>query len=491
MIEEKVERDTLFAPNEARYKDVGDEIAKAFTAGTGITPETQTDAAAYRMESLDPTLNISTYGLDDYTIYNDLYRQPVKQTVRKYTVYYSHGKVGHSRFQPEIGIGSVNTPKSSQETVSMKFIVDTKQSSFAIQMAQTTVDTNKLLEISAINVVAKTVEWATFYGDADLTTQGKGNGYEFDGLAKLIDSKNVINAEGSRLTPSLLNKAAVAIGLGYGKATNAYMPIGVKADFINEFMGAQRILQPNPNTQSMQVGLDIDLFNSARGKIELEGSTIMDLDNILAEDEPIEQNAPLAPVVTLAEDKTSGTGNFLSKDVTDKDGNVLLTAQVGNALSYKVVAVGKSDSAPSDAAEITVSGATSAVTVTLTFSNQLQYAIPDYVAIYRQSSVPGDDRYFLIARVPSSELDVSTGTITFTDINAVIAGTADVFVGEVKPETVQLLEFAPLTKFPLATTTTASNFAVLWYGALQLTYPKRFVRIQNVLYNSQYGDLEF
>lgn len=456
-----------------------DKIAKAFEAGTGITPETQPDGAAYRLESLDPTLNISTWGDMDYTIYKDLYRQPINQTVQKYTVYYSHGRTGHQMFQTEIAKLSSNEPRARQKTVNVKFLVDTKGSSFAMQWANTTVDTNTLLEISGVNNIAKAIEYATFYGDSDLAAQD-GEGLEFDGLEKLMDPHNKIDMRGTSLTPQALNLAAVKIGQGFGVATDAYMPIGVKADFVNEHLGAQRILQPNTAGNGMQVGFDIQRFISARGDIALHGSTIMDLDKKLDLDQVPDQNAPAAPKVT-ANVKTGTDGKFLAEDKKDKNGNVVLNKEVGATLEYRVVAVGNKDSIPSDVVTATVNNATDTVEIDVQ-PNRLVASLPDYIAVYRKSDVPGDDQFWLVGRVAVSKMEGDT--IKFVDDGSKIPGTGDVFVLENKPETVRYLEFAPLLRFPLAITTTATNFALLWYGALQLTYPKRCVQLFNILYNS-------
>lgn len=454
-------------------------ISKAFEAGTGITPATQQDGAAYRMESLDPNLNISTYGDADFTIYKDLIKQPINQTVVKYTVYYSHGRTGHQMFQPEIAKLSSNEPKARQKTVNVKFLVDTKGSSFAMQWANTTVDTNTLLEISGVNDIAKAIEYATFYGDSDLAAQD-GEGLEFDGLEKLMDPHNKIDMRGSSLTPQALNLAAVKIGRGFGTATDAYMPINIKGDFINSHLSAQRILQPNPQGQGMQVGFDVARFISARGNIALHDSTIMDLDKKLDLDAAIDENAPAAPkaVATV----TTGTdGKFLAEDRKDKDGQAVLNKEVGRDLKYRVVAVGTHDSIPSDVVTAKPANATDSVKIEVTL-NRLVSAIPDYVAIYRQSDVPGAEDFWLVGRVPVSKME--SGKITFIDNNDTIPGTGDVFVIENKSTTLRYLEFAPITKFNLAVANTATNFAMLWYGALMLVYPKRVAMLKNVLYNS-------
>ena len=95
----------------------------------------------------------------------------------------------------------------------------------------------------------------------------------------------------------------------------------------------------------------------------------------------------------------------------------------------------------------------------------------------------GDDQFWLVGRVAISKM-AGDGTIVFEDNNETIPGTGDVFIIENRPTTLRYLEFAPITKFPLAITSTSTNMAYLWYGALMVVFPKRIAKLSNVLYNS-------
>lgn len=460
----------------------GDTISKAFVAGNGITPATQPDGAALRTESLDNDVKIVTWGPRNFTILADIARQPINQTVAKYVVYYNHGKIGHALFQPEIGLGRLSQPNLKQKTVTMKFLATPAQTSMVMQRANVIEDPIAVQEMAAMNRLGKTLEWAIFYGDSDLTDDEPQSGYEFDGLTKLIDTENVHDVRGGALTPALLNKAATDVAVnGYGTPNVAYMPTGVKADFVNQFLEAQRVLVPNVQQGGMEAGVNVDSFRSVRGGIALRDSAIMDLDNVLDESAVPEDNAPLTPsvVATVVEDKG---GNFLASDVKDSDGNVVVPKEVGASLSYKVVAVGDADSAPSDAVTATPAHATDGVQLVISLS-PLAKKQPKYLAIYRASLV--DDslgKYYLIARVPMSQFDANAGTLTFTDVDDRIPGTTDVFVGEMSPEVINLFEFLPVTKLNTAVVTDATNFALLWWGALRLSFPKRWVWIKNVRY---------
>lgn len=469
--------------------DAEEALKSALTAGYVINPGDQVDGQALKLESLDQDIKNLTYGSNDFTILPDLLNLGVTQarsTVEQYVQFLKHGKVGHQIFQPEIGIGSVNSPDMKKQRVNLKFLVDVKQASFAIQVAATVEDAQKINEEDAMVVIGKTIEWATFFGDADLTAGENGDGLEFDGLEKLIPASRHLDLRGGSLTPEVLNKAAVLIGKGFGVATDAYMPIGVKADFGNQFLGAQRVIVPT--NDGTTAGVNVDHFLSARGNIRLNGSTIMDADDLLDESETINPKAPAAPTVT-AKVNTNAGGQWSATALTTDQGAEIQPAEVGHEFSYKVVAVGHDgDSLPSDAVTATPANATDGVELDISLS-AMQREIPDYVAIYRQTIVDGDENYYLIDRVASREINDS-GVISFVDLNATMAGPtgAKVFVGELRHNVIDLMQFIPMSKINLAVVTTATSFAVLTSVALRLSIPNRWVEIHNVRYNNMFDN---
>ena len=480
-IEKSADRETYkLSEEQARV------VKSALTAGYGISPDTQVDGGALKVESLDPQIKNLTYGTNDFTIYPDLVAQGTVQarsTVEKYIQFAQHGRIGHRLFQPEIGIGDVNSPRLKQQTVNMKYIVDTRQQSFAMQAAATVANPVEVQERDAITTIGKTIEWAIFNGDADLTAEGKGQGLEFDGLPKLIDPRNKIDLRARQLSPEVLNQAAVLIAQGFGTATDAYMPVGVLADFSNQFLGAQRIVMPTPDGTT--AGTNIDRFMSARGQINLKGSTVMDMDDLLDDSAPVNPQAPAQVAVTATVQADKG-GQWLDEltdpKVVDGAGKpvVIRPAEINVEQSYKVVAVGAhGDSIPSEEVKATPANATDGVALTIKFA-AMQAEIPDYVAIYRKGVKTG--KYYLIGRVPTSEMG-DDGVINFLDVDSRIPETANIFIGEMDPQVIALYQFIPLSRFDLATVTTATSFAIMWSGSLALMNPRRWVEISNVRYN--------
>lgn len=458
--------DTKLTPSQSQKVDeyIG-EISKTLTTGYEINPGEQEGGAVLRREFLDDQIATLTWTEGDLDFFRDVTRRPSESTVAQYDVYLRHGRVGHSRFVREIGIAPISDPNIKKKRVNMKFVSDTKQMSLASGLVNNIADPARILTDDAIAVVAKSIEWASFYGDGDLSDNiDADSGVEFNGLAKLIDKHNVIDAKGAPLTEELLNRAAVTIGKGYGTATDAYMPIGVQADFINGYLNRQTQLVRD-NGDNVNVGFKIQGFNSARGFIKLHGSTVMENDNILDESMIPMPTAPREATVTLATE-TGKKGKF-RPDFDLK------------AHSYKVVVHSdEAESAPSEVKTATVANATDGIRVTVKVSGMYQQR-PQFVSIYRQGEET--QLFYLIARVPMSKA-TEDGTIEFLDVNDTIPETADIFVGEMTPNVVHLFELLPMMRLPLAQMNATVTFSVLWYGALALRAPKKWVRVKNVRY---------
>lgn len=449
---------------EAQLNSVQEELLKGYTTGYAITPDTQVDGAALRREFLDDQISMLTWTEGDLSFYREITKRPSNSTVAQYDVYLAHGQVGHTRFVREIGVAPVSDPNIRQKTVRMKYISDTKNISIATGLVNNIQDPMQILTDDAIAVVAKTIEWASFYGDSDLAeSTEQGSGIEFDGLVKLIDEDNVIDARGESLTEQTLNQAAVLVGKGYGTATDAYMPIGVQADFVNQQLDKQ-VQIVRDNGQNVTMGFNVQGFNSARGFIKLHGSTVMELEQILDEYRQVPTNAPQRATIA-ATVATGQAGLFRAEDIA-------------TPIEYKVVVVSDdAESAPSDVATATVANLDDAVNLEIEI-NQMYQARPQYVAVYRKGRETS--HFYQIARVPASKFQL--GKYTFVDKNEQIPETADVFVGEMTPQVVHLFELLPMMRLPLAQINASVTFAVLWYGALALRAPKKWVRVKNVKY---------
>lgn len=443
-------------------------VSKALTTGHNVDPASMEDGAALRYEFLDDEVSMLTWTEGDLEFYREIPKVSSGSTVAQYNVFTRHGQVGPTRFVSEIGVSTVSDPNIRRMSVPMKFVSDTKQVSLAAQVQDGVRDPAQLLQDDAIANVAKTIEWASFYGDASLTDEPTENaGLQFDGLTKLIASGNVIDARGEDLSEELLNYAAVLIGKGYGAPTDAYMPIGVQSQFINKYLSRQtQLVQDNSN--NVNLGFKVNGFNSARGFIELHGSTVMELDNILDETVRTLPNAPRRPEVTatVAEDGSEGT--FLENDAA-------------SGVQYAVtVNSEQAKSAPGKTDIVALNGTTNEVELEIAV-DAMYGDRPQFVSVYRHH--PESAQFYLIKNIPMADADAE-GKIYFTDVNDAMPGTADVFVGEMSQQVIHLFEFLPMIKWNLARINATETFSILWYGALALRAPKKWVRIKNVGYQA-------
>lgn len=458
------ELQALSAVAEQALSQIGGEtVSKSFTTGyeTGAGRE---GSGSVRRESLANDLKNLTFGNQDFTIYPLIAKEVANSTVEQYAIQEGYGDYGQRSFTAEIGMAAINDVKLRQKMAQMKFITDTRQASLASLAVNSVATPTEILQDSAMKVVAKTIEYGIFYGDSNLSALGDGQGLQFDGLQKLIDPKNVIDADGEALSETVLNNAVTRIAKGFGQATDAFMPVGVQTGFINNQLNRQWIAQASGVNAS---GIQLDQFVSARGRINLHGSTIMGMDTMLNEGEGMQLNAPAAPM-EIAAKVAAGKGNF--KDV-----------DIANGAEYKVRVVGSTG--PSVAKEVTaaVTDEKSEVTLEVKVTNITAVA-PDFIEVYRKSAKAGDENFYLVNRTPMSKAEIVKGvsTVKIVDANAIIPGTASVFVGQMSSDVLALMELIPMMRMDLPSMVTAQSFAVVWAGALKLVAPRKWSEIKNV-----------
>ena len=437
------------------------DVSKSFTTGYNFGGTDQEGAAALRRQSLADDVKNLTYGDEDFTIFPIIPRLQAHSTVEEYAIQTGYGDTGASRFVREMGVASINDPLLERKIARMKIISDTKRQSLLSAMVNNLADPAQVLQDSAIHVVAKTIEYGLFFGDADLSSVGIGQGVQFDGLEKLAAPENVLDLRGEALSEQQLNRAAVMIAKGFGKATDAFMPIGAQTEFVNNQLNRQWIAQATSVNES---GFMLDTFRSTRGAIALHGSTIMDLDVVLDENALVVPTAPSAPLSVTAT-AAAGAGLFEDKDLA-------------NPVQYKVRAVGDNGKSVAVDANVALTTVKDEVTIAVTLSS-ISQAVPEFVEIFRSDVATGN--FYLIGRVGTFK--ANAGVITFVDKNETIPGTTKGFVLEMSANTLALYELMPMMRLDLAQVDASLTFSVLFSGALAVFAPKRVVTIKNMAYS--------
>lgn len=459
-------------------KRAGEIIAKSGgTEGTNIDPTTglQPDAngvgtvAALRRESLDNKVRSTTYGNEQFSFYWKMMQLaiPAHQTVEQYTLFDRHSQVGHGLTNAEGMISRPTDPHMTRKFVPMKYLSNTNNVSIQAALSDNLQDPMEVYSDDAITQMIGTIEWECYYGDADLSASPEPkNGTEFDGLIKLIPKQNVIDNGGKPLTPDALLKATMTITNAQGRPTDAFMPAGVKAQFVSQVIDSGAITQTglrDMNNNDYDFGFTISNYTLPQNgaKIALNGSNVMNI--------PEQLNTELVG--------TAGNGltpKLVSQEVKHNDGGKFRQSEI-KTLNYKFIAtVGVNQTTALDVAQ-EVSAADDSVDIDIKLP-ATGADIADLVTVYRQA----DDGFFwAIKRIGVREAD-DKGVIHFVDRNEKIAGTFDVFVGEMTNNAIGLYQLLPLDVLPLAQFNATYTWTYLWFGALALFNPKRWVRIKNV-----------
>ena len=440
------------------------------------TPDGVGTTAALRRESLSDFLRNATYGSPNFIFYkkmrNNVYES--HQTVEQYDIFDHHSAVGHGLTNREGAISDPTNPHITRKLVPIKYLSKTNAMTMQARMVSSIKDPVEIYNEDAITNLVSQIEWECYYGDADLSASAEEkNGTEFDGLIKLIPEENVIDAQGEALTPNQLMTGALKITASMGVPSDVFMPMGVKAKFVQNVQDTGLISQfsvRDANQDSYNYGFDIDSYTvpGAGVKVSLNGSNVMNTEEQYDPTFVGSAGDALTPKVTA---------NVTDHPDTEpeKQGKFRKDHEVGTTLEYKFVSnVGTEISTATD-----VAVAVTAPTQTVDFDINIKAtasSIPDFITVYRKAE---NGFFWAIKRIAMREADAK-GNIKWSDKNDRIAGTADVFMGDMSRQVIGLYELLPIDVLPLAQFSATYYWTYLWFGALALFIPQRWVRIKNV-----------
>lgn len=459
--------DAINTFNQSQYKmsDLPSEDASkalspdagAGTIGYNVDPNNMNGfTTPLRVESLDDQVKTLTFGAEQFVFFNQISKRAARSSVEQYVTYDRHGDIGHSMASAEGAISKITAQSYGRHTINMKYLTTARQVTVQAGMANSITDPLQAATQDAVVSLASEIEWMSFYGDKDLHDANNTEGLEFDGLNKLIPDTNVIDLHGKVLAESDLNDAAIMISKAYGYPTDAFLPMGAKSRLISSLLDRQRVFQSS-GAQNLTLGFNAPQFQSIAGMINLNGSNLMENYNILDENDPFV--AGIKPTATAKVESASKAGKF--DDVA--------------TLEYRVVAVSQDTHSEAVATEpVVLTAKTNTVQLEVTVPTNFESPI-EFIRVYRKSEA---GLFYEISKVSAHE--AKNGKVTIVDDNSTIPGTVDAYVGQMTPDVIALYEWLPITRFALATMTAAYTWSFLWFGALALFAPRKWVRIKNI-----------
>lgn len=437
------------------------ELRKALTAGADVNNPGTTAGGGFplRVESLEKTLKVVTYRMDDVRLWKNIQKLPAFNTVEEYNRLQSYGS-GEAAFMGEGDLPEADDSTYSREFTVIKFVGTTRAVTHVMSLIKPA--HGPVIAQETVNGTAhliKQIERALFFGDSAMVP------VQWDGLQKLITAgapaANIIDMRGKPLTEDALNDGALTVKTtpNYGRATDLYCADGAYSDIAKSFYPAERLPMTPGGFQDGMAGLSLKGFHSMCGPVMFNPDTFVEFGG------PVPAaavgDASKRPSVTTVSVAIAAGANaasqFIASDAGDYRYSVISRNRYGTsvALSLGPVTVAAGD-------QVTFTVADGAVLATC-------------YDIYRSAKdgAATTNRFMTtIAR--------SGATTAFIDRNANLPGTSQAFLIQQNLEFFSFKQLAPFSKIPLATVDTSVRWMQLLYGAPTVYAPGKAVIYKNV-----------
>jgi hypothetical protein len=440
-----------------------DNLNKALTAGYEVNPLNLQGGGAFRVESLENSLKVLTYGDQHIKFWKKIPKQQAFSTVEQYGQLLDYGR-GQGAFVGEGVLPDTNDSTYARKAAFVKFLGTTREVTHPMTLVNSAFG-NVVARQNQDGILwmLKQMEQSLFWGNSKLAVGGQ-EGLEFDGLARLIDPSNVIDLKGTYLEEKHINWGAQMIIQNYGTPTDLFLPFEVMAQFSQEFFPKERVIMPTAS--GYQAGVVVNKFMTHGGEVDFNP------DIFLTKTRPLSNNASSfkAPAVgsiayTAASDLVAGAGDWAKQGA----GTYQFVVTFNNT---------HGESIPSNAVSVTLASGDLGKGVQLHITNPVSTAFPiEYIRIYRTEL--NGSAFYEVDKVAVSTAN-SGATMTYIDLGTTIANTYTSFMGEMSPDILGFKQLAPMMKMDLATLGPVIRWMILLYGVPVLYAPKKWMKFTNI-----------
>lgn len=438
------------------------ELRKALAAGQSQNPPAVAAGEGFplRIESLERTLKVVTYRMDDVRLWRNITRLPAFNTVEEYNRLREYGSTRNTSWIDEGDLPESSDSTYSREFTVIKYMGKTRSVTHVMSLMRSAIGPPIAQEtVNGTAELLRDVESALFFGDSTLIPEA------FDGLLKQITdggpAANIIDLRGLPLDEDKINDGALTVKTtpNYGRPTDLYMADGVYSDVAKGFYAAERYQIPQGGWQDGMVGMSIRGFHSMVGPIMFNPDVFIEFGG------PVPSAAsgnaakrPGLPTEDAVPTAGAGSSQFAAADAGD--------------YRYSVVAINRYG----HTVELALTGpVTVAATQEVTFSIGDGSPVATAYEVYRSSKDGANSTKRLMTTVARS----ADPTI-ITDANADLPGTSTAFLIQQNVEFFSFKQLAPFVKIPLATIDTSIRWMQLLYGALCVYAPGKAAIYKNV-----------
>lgn len=440
-----------------------DNLNKALTAGYEVNPLNLQGGGAFRVESLENSLKVLTYGDQHIKFWKKIPKQQAFSTVEQYGQLLDYGR-GQGAFVGEGVLPDTNDSTYARKAAFVKFLGTTREVTHPMTLVNSAFG-NVVARQNQDGILwmLKQMEQSLFWGNSKLAVGGN-EGLEFDGLSRLIDAGNVIDLKGTYLEEKHINWGAQMIIQNYGTPTDLFLPFEVMAQFSQEFFPKERVIMPTAS--GYQAGVVVNKFMTHGGEVDFNP------DIFLTKTRPLSNNASSfkAPAVgsiayTAASDLVAAAGDWAKQGA----GTYQFVVTFNNT---------HGESIPSNAVSVTLASGDLGKGVQLHITNPVSTAFPiEYIRIYRTEL--NGSAFYEVDKIAVSTAN-SGATMTYIDLGTTIANTYTSFMGEMSPDILGFKQLAPMMKMDLATLGPVIRWMILLYGVPVLYAPKKWMKFTNI-----------
>jgi hypothetical protein len=446
------------------------ELNKALSAGYDI-PATSggVSGSALRVESLESSLKVITYQMAHIKFWQKIPKLPAYSTVEEYNQLQTYGSEAGA-FTPEGELGEYDDATYSRQVSMVKYLQTVRKVTHPLTLVRAAHGDVVGNEIrNGIMWMIGKIENYLYNGNRTLRPGG-AEGYEFDGIKRLIDATMVIDAKGDPLSEDVIETASNQVVENYGFPTDILIGTKPLADLAKVMFPKERVIVP---FRDGQIGVPINTFASQAGVLAFNPDVF--LKKKAAPSVATSTKAPLAPASGTATRAGAGAGDFTKTN--NGYGTYYYVATLGNRYG---------ESAPCAAFfnAVAVSTDVDKITVQVVLPNPIGTYLPEYINVYRTVANGGATatKYLVYQLAVNSQ---AAGANAFAgggwdDLNSICSNVHDVYMGEMTPQVLTFKQLAPMMKMDLAVIEPSIRWLQLLYGVMQLYAPKKWIRIKNV-----------
>lgn len=244
------------------------ELQKSLSAGYGSDVSTLTGGSAFRIQSLDTTLQATVQENKHFALFNALPKPKATAVLDEWTEQSSIGGFLGDSFNDQDGAAAETNGEYKRMVGKVKYMTTYRKVPMVLQAQNNMVDAVGIETVNGTKQLLSSIEFTLFEGDDDVTPKA------FPGIRKQLESlnstDNVIDMRGAAFdnVDPLMTAAQNVFGFGnFGTLTDVYIPPSVQNDLNTNLDPAFRVaLDNSPN--SITYGTHVSGIQTSWGKIK-------------------------------------------------------------------------------------------------------------------------------------------------------------------------------------------------------------------------------